>query len=222
MILRGPNFQVISKNSNTEYYSGALYPEWTPIAGIHDFPLRPMGSGVEPHYHDNDEFWLWVAGRGEVWLDGQNIHVGPNSVTYGPMGVVHKFLMHTDFHVVAVITRPERRQRSKHILVEEDGPPVPTVPGFVVPGDRNDSPFPARGARCPLSELRALSLPLGGGVPAATLAVNEHWLVHEGVAVLTVDGQGVELHQGDIALLRAGARRSLRAAGELRLVLARE
>ena len=27
--------------------------------------------GVEPHYHDADEVWIFAYGRGEAWIDGQ-------------------------------------------------------------------------------------------------------------------------------------------------------
>ena len=222
MIIRGPNFQIISRNSNTEYYSGGFYPEWTPIAGIHDFPVRRKGEGVEPHYHDNDEFWFWATGRGEVWLDGKNMPVGPNTAVYTPMGVVHKFLMHTDFEVVAVITRLERKRRARHILVEEDGTPEPTVPGFIVPGAANNGPFPDRGPRCPVSELRLVHLAAGKEIKEAALAVNEHWVVLSGAVYLSVDGREAEMFQSDLALLRAGAVRRLRAPSDARLVLVRE
>jgi mannose-6-phosphate isomerase-like protein (cupin superfamily) len=222
MIIRDHDFQIISKNSNAEYYSGDIYPDWTPIAGIHDFPVRPMAGGVEPHYHDNDEFWFWATGRGEVWLDGKNIPVGPNTVTYTPMGVVHKFLMHTDFEVVAVITKAERRKRIKHILVEEDGPPVPTVPGFVVSGEINTGPFPDRGPRCPLSELRLVTLDAGQGIPQGRVPVNEHWLVLSGQVELHCGGRDFELHAGDVALVRASGERRIRATRPARLVLLRE
>ncbi|MSQ34893.1 MAG: hypothetical protein EXR57_03625, partial [Dehalococcoidia bacterium] len=43
LIIRDHNCQIISKNSNAEYYSGDLYPGWTPIAGIHGIPARPRG-----------------------------------------------------------------------------------------------------------------------------------------------------------------------------------
>jgi len=222
LIIRGMDYQIISKNSNSEYYSGDFYPEWTPVAGIHGFPPRPRGSGVEPHYHDNDEFWFWVTGRGEVWLDGKNLPVGPNSVTYTPMGVVHKFLMHTDFEVVAVITRLERKKRKAHILVEEEGAPEPTVPGFVVPGDSNAGPFPRRGPRCPLSQLRVVRLDAGEEVAHSAEQSNEHWLVLDGQATLTLAPLSFELHPGDVALMRGGSSWRLQALAAARLVYLQE
>src|SRR5207249_11730043 len=64
--------------------------------------------------------------------------------------IFHRFQMFTDFDNVAIVTRLERQKRAAHILVEEAGPPVPTVPGFVVPGAENLGPFLDRGPRCPL------------------------------------------------------------------------
>lgn len=222
MIVRGDGYQIISKNSNGNYYSGRIYPDWTPIAGIHEFPPRPKGSGVEPHYHDNDEFWFWATGHGEVWLDGKNLAVGPNSVTYTPMGVVHKFLMHTDFEVVAVITKSEREMREAHILVEEEGAPEPTVPGFVVRGEDNGGAFPHRGTRCPLSQLCLVNMAPDQEMVRSRCSANEHWLVLSGAVDLTVDEYRTELHSGDVALLRKGSERHLRATTATRLVSLRE
>jgi mannose-6-phosphate isomerase-like protein (cupin superfamily) len=151
-----------------------------------------------------------------------NIPVGPNSVTYTLMGAVHKFLMHTDFEVVAVITKSERKKRQEHILVEEDGPPEPMVPGFVVPGDQNSGSFPNRGERCPLSELRLAHLKTGEEMDSHRPGANEHWCVMNGIVDLEVDGQKLQLHAGDVALLRAGATRHLRAVTAARLVFLRE
>ena len=177
---------------------------------------------MEPHYHDNDEFWLFTAGRGEVWLDGQRFEITPNTVVYTPMGVVHQFQMFTDYENNAIVTRLERQKRPTHVLVEEAGPPVPTVPGFVVPGDRNSGDFPNRGTRCPLREMRLIAFDAGESVDESCLSHNEHWLVMGGSLHLTIDGLRIELSQGEVALLRAGAVRRIQSAEAARAVLARE
>ena len=147
MIIRDSNYMIISENSNNIYWEQGVYPDWTALSAFRDFPNQRIGTGVEPHYHDNDELWLFTAGRGEVWLDEQRFEITPNTMVYTPMGVVHRFQMFTDYGNNAIVTRLEREQRPTHIRVEEAGVPLPTVPGFVIPGDRNNGPFPNRGSQ---------------------------------------------------------------------------
>ncbi len=222
MIVRSDNYMVISNNSNNAYWVEEFYPRWAAINTFRYFPGQKKGHGVEPHYHDGDEFWLFLSGRGEVWLDGQPFPITANTAVYTPMGVVHRFQMFTDFENVPLVTHLERQKRAAHILVDEDGPPVPTVPGFTVAGADNAGPFANRGSRCPLSELRMFTLPAGATVEGDHLAANEHWLVLSGAVKLTVEGAEVELTAGDVALLRAGVVRRLRSMETSRLALARE
>jgi mannose-6-phosphate isomerase-like protein (cupin superfamily) len=222
MIVRSTNCVVVSKNSNSVYWEGRVYPDWTAVNAFQDYPDAKRGTGVEPHYHDGDEIWLFYSGRGEVWLDGESFEITPNTAVYTPMGVVHRFQMFTDFGNTAIVTRPERQKRVTHLKVEEAGPPVPTVPGFVVPGAKNNGPFADPGPRCPLSELRAVRFCAGQGIAEERLPNNEHWMVVGGVIHLAFDGWEVGLAPGDVALLRAGAVRQIRSAEGAFAVLARE
>ena len=83
---------------------------------------------------------------------------------------MHRFQLFRDGGGAGVIARLERQKRPGHLYVEDAGLPQPTVPGFVIPGNRNDHAFDDRGTRCPLSELRivaflmsAYAARLGGG-----------------------------------------------------------
>ena len=222
MIIRSDRYFVVSENSNRRYWGEELYPTWTAVNGMHCHPQQMRGTGVEPHYHDCDEIWLYASGHGEVWLDGRVCEITPNTFVYTPRGVVHRFQMFAEYENNSLLTCLEGSKRRKHILFEEDGPPEPTVAGFVVPGAINVGPFPDPGTRCPLSEMRLVVFGGSGGVEADRLAVNEHWALREGSLQLTVDGLDVELAAGDLAMLRAGAVRSLSSDTGARVVLARE
>jgi mannose-6-phosphate isomerase-like protein (cupin superfamily) len=213
---------ISSGNSNNIYWEQDIYPDWTALSAFRHFPDQRVGTGVEPHYHDNDEFWLFTAGYGEVWVDGQRFEVTPNTLVYTPMGAVHRFQMFTDYENNAIVTCLERQKRPVHLLVEEAGPPVPTVPGFVVPGGSNNGPFPNRGPRCPLSELRLLTFATGEAVDEIRLSGNTHWLVIGGAIHLTIDGLGLELWQDDLALVRASAVVQIRSVEDARVVFACE
>ena len=222
MIIENQHYMIRSGNSNNIYWEQSIYPDWTALSAFRHFPNQQIGTGVEPHYHDNDEMWLFTAGRGEVWLDDQRFEITPNTLVYTPMGVVHRFQMFTDYENNAIVTRLERQKRPIHILVEEVGPPVPTVPGFIVPGESNTGPIPNRGSRCPLSEWRVVTFSAGEEIDEASLTYNEHWLVVGGTINLTVDGLVLELSDEDLAMLKAGAVRKIRSADGARAVLARE
>lgn len=222
MVIRGSLYMVRSQNDNQIYWEQGVYPEWARISALRSIPGQKRGAGVEPHYHDNDEIWLFLSGRGEVWLDGERFEITPGTVVYTPMGVVHRFQMFTDFDNVAIVTPLEGQKRATHILVEETGPPIHTVAGFVVPGSENRGPFPQANSRCPLSELREVALEAGQEVEEARLTANEHWIVLSGGVYLKVNGLEVELGPHDLALLREGGKRALRSAAGARLALARE
>ena len=222
MIIEKQHYMIRSENSNNIYWEQGIYPDWTALNAFRHFPDQQIGTGVEPHYHDNDELWLFTAGRGEVWLDDQRFEITPNTIVYTPMGVVHRFQMFTGYENNAIVTQLEREKRPIHILVEEVGPPIPTVPGFIVPGESNTGPIPNRGSRCPLSEWRVVAFGPGEGIDESPLTCNEHWLIVGGTIDLTVDGLEIELSNEDLALLKAGAVRRISSAEGARVVLARE
>ena len=222
MIIENKHYMIRSGNSNNIYWEQGIYPDWTALSAFRHFPDQRIGTGVEPHYHDNDELWLFTAGHGEVWLNDQRFEITPNTLVYTPMGVVHRFQMFTNYENNAIVTRLERQKRPIHILVEEVGPPIPTVPGFIVPGEGNTGSIPNRGSRCPLSEWRAVTFGAGEGVDEASLTCNEHWLVVGGTINLTVDGLEFELSGEDLAMLKAGTVRKISSAEGARAILARE
>ena len=57
---------------------------------------EPKGSGVEPHYHDGDEFWLFAEGKARCGWAAGCTPITPNTAVYTPCGVVHRFQMFTD------------------------------------------------------------------------------------------------------------------------------
>ncbi len=223
MILRGNRFEIRSQNSNLVYWEQEEFPSWTALNCLRLFTTVPSGHGVEPHYHDNDEIWLFRSGRGEVWVGGEKREVTPNTMVYTPMGVVHRFQMFEPWENTAIVTRLEGKKRAAHILVEEDGEPVPAAEGFVVPGAENRGPLADPGSRCPLSEFREIHFDAGETLAAeGSLQVNEHWLVSGGEIELSVDGAQALLVEEDVALMKAGAVRAVRAITGGRAILVRE
>ena len=222
MIVRKTEHWLISSNSNSLLQSPGRYPDWTAMNGCWPSQNQKVYHGIWSHYHDYDEIWLFTDGYGEGWQDGRSYPITPNTLIYNPMGCVHRFQMRTESDVVTFLTPSERRDRTGIILVEEHGPPVPTVPGYVVPGDENVGPIPQRGPRCPLSELRTVAFAAGEGVDDSPILANEHWVALSGTLRLTIAQNEIALSQGDVALLRAGVVRSVRAEEQASAALARE
>ena len=222
MIVRKSEHWLISSNSNTLLQSPGRYPGWTAMNGCWPSQNQKAYHGIWSHYHDYDEIWLFTDGYGEGWQDGRSYSITPNTLIYNPMGCVHRFQMRTGSDVVTFLTPPERRDRSGIILIEEHGPPVPTVPGFVVPGDENVGPISQRGPRCPLSELRMVALAAGEGLDESPIPANEHWVALSGTWRLGIARREIVLSHGDVALLRSGTVRSIRAEEPASAALARE
>ena len=225
MVLRGDRHVIVSESVNRGYWTGGHYPEaWTPVSIFKRYAPEPRGSGVEPHFHDGDEFWLFAEGEGEVWLGDRAYPITPNTAVYTPRGVVHRFQMFTEFQNNALVTRLEGRKRQGHLVPAAEGEPHAAAAPIIIPGDENAGPFPDRGSRCPLSELRAVAMPAGEATVDldGTATANEHLLVLDGDVELTVDGLTVMLARGDVALLRAGASRQVASTAGARVGLARE
>jgi mannose-6-phosphate isomerase-like protein (cupin superfamily) len=94
MIINHDNYMILSANSNTpfwEHWEAEPYPAWAALTGIAYVATIGIGEGIEPHYHDCDEFWLFGAGQGEGWMDTHPYEVTPNTAVYNAMGVIHRF-----------------------------------------------------------------------------------------------------------------------------------
>jgi mannose-6-phosphate isomerase-like protein (cupin superfamily) len=150
--------------------------------------------------------------------------ITPNTAVYTPRGVVHRFQLFAESQNNALVTRLEGRQRQGHLVPAVDGEPHAAAAPIIVPGEENAGPFPERGPRCPLSELRAVTVPGGeaGAGLDGTAAANEHLLVLGGDVELTADRVTVMLARGDVAFLRAGASRRVASTAGAHVALARE
>jgi mannose-6-phosphate isomerase-like protein (cupin superfamily) len=212
MRIAADRYAIMSHDENNpDYWTDDVYPSWAAMKLFRYMPGQRIGAGVEPHYHDCDEIWLFIDGRGEAWLDGGAAQpIGPGTFVFTPRGVVHRFQMFTNFANCALRTALLGEKRGTHLIPEIHGAPSPSGTGFVVSEQAalGEMPDPAR--RSPLSELR-----IGRGQPKADhelVAATEYWLAIDGRMTVIVDGFAIGLGAGDIAILRAGADRSV--AGE--------
>jgi mannose-6-phosphate isomerase-like protein (cupin superfamily) len=238
VIISTPSFFAISTSSISDYWDDDLLPPWPRLRTIAYCPGQVGGYGAEPHYHDNDEFWFFTSGgRGEAWLDGERFEVGPNTIVYTPMGVVHRFQMFDRFGNVGIRTRLEGQRRAAHLHPPEDGDPVPTDGGLVVPGDVNDGPIVDPPARCPVREMRVVEIrpdepvDLDGDTVVYVLAVLGKVEVEVGGSVVELaalqqsacSGYGTAATpQGDLLVARPGESLIVRSRALANIVLIRE
>tara|TARA_Y100000588_G_C14264626_1_gene929260 strand:- start:1643 stop:2353 length:711 start_codon:yes stop_codon:yes gene_type:complete len=222
LIIKKSNYWIIPKTSNTVYWGEESSPDWTSINSFMSHPTAKAGVTNEPHYHDADEVWIFDTGRGKVLLDGKMYPVTPNTLVYTPMGSIHGFQMLTEFDNVSVVTKLERQQRAKHLLESIDGPPVPTVPGFIVSGNENNGPIKNTGIRCRFTEIRHIDLETDTNFNPKKLKNNEHWLVDSGKIQLNLDGSYIELVQGDVAMVKTGTLRKISVTNYARVCLVQE
>ena len=81
MKLDGPGVVVIDRTENEGiYWSPQVYPEWAELNLIRLFQDQPAGQGVEPHFHDGDEYSLFVTTIGRSLARG---YESPRSAQYG-------------------------------------------------------------------------------------------------------------------------------------------
>ena len=208
------------------YWYPRVYPTWSELNVFRLFPNHSSGQGVEPHFHDGDEYWLFLGGVGEVWL-GDKVHpVLHNSIVYTPAGVVHRHQMFTPASVVAAVTTLRGRGRDGHLqLFQQDygNPPYIRLEGSRSPVDdevvdrqssgngfaRSGSDNTSAAGRLPsgpLAELRCLD---GGDVAwldsPSTLESNQFLVVVSGSAKVLHQDAIVELGEGDVALIGSGS-----------------
>jgi mannose-6-phosphate isomerase-like protein (cupin superfamily) len=225
------------------YWEPDIYPAWCALNVFRLVPDRVQPWGPEPHYHDVDEYWLFVYGYGQVGLGATRYEVGANAVAFTPAGVVHRFHMWTPSRVVAAITRLVSGQRAGHLLAFDPSPgsaphkllqpPLPdgylvgTDPvnaaeqgeAFVISGPDNSAvaALPGSGA---LAELRCIERDdfrslQDGWVAEATQLL----LVVSGSACFKFERAAIRVGIGDEILLRRGA--TMRVVEENDAVIAR-
>jgi mannose-6-phosphate isomerase-like protein (cupin superfamily) len=209
MRLESDTYAIMShEENNPAYWDDSVYPSWAVMKLFRYIPGQRIGCGVEPHYHDCDEIWLFLDGTGEAWLDGGAAQpIGPGTFVFTPRGVVHRFQMFTDFGNAALRTELIGEQRGTHLIPAIHGAPVKSGDGFVVSDEQASGRIADPQDRFPLTELR-----IGRGAPWADTAraeATEYWVAMQGHITVTVDGASARLGAGDIAILRAGAERSI-------------
>jgi quercetin dioxygenase-like cupin family protein len=219
MIITTEQYVLVPAEDNR--YWAECFPEWGALATFIACVNGP--AVIEPHYHDNDEFWLWIAGEGKARLDhGPEAPFTPGTVVFCPRGAVHEFVSPTVQHNIGVTTHLVGQKRAAHLQAEQDGEPVRTGEGFILAGADNVGPFQQGRPRCPLTELRLVEGAAGRRMAQGMAGANEYWLVITGQYLMHLPARSARLAPGDLAILRQGVERSLAVVEAGLVALARE
>jgi len=219
MILQTEQCVLVSASDNR--YWASFFPTWGALATFVAIENPP--AVIEPHYHDNDEFWLWIRGEGKARLDGgAEGPFEPGTVVFCPMGAVHEFVSPTTQLNIGITTHLVGRKRPLHLHVPQDGMPVRTGDGFILPGSQNVGPLQVGRPRCPLSELRLMETAPERCLAQGVAVANEYWLLIAGQLRLRLPELDVQLSAGDLGIVRKGVKRTLSAAQGGQVAVARE
>jgi mannose-6-phosphate isomerase-like protein (cupin superfamily) len=73
----------------------ADFPDWSEVSTYGVNTLVP-GQRVEPHFHDANEFWIIISGRGTAMSEGIEYELGPGDMLLTKAGDEHSMIVHED------------------------------------------------------------------------------------------------------------------------------
>ncbi|WP_374019133.1 cupin domain-containing protein [Paenibacillus thiaminolyticus] len=76
-----------------------LFPKWSEVSqyGINELKA---GDVVELHYHDCNEYWIIVSGRGTCTTEGDTYELGPGDIVLTKRGDEHSLVVTEDMVAV--------------------------------------------------------------------------------------------------------------------------
>ena len=84
--------------------------------------LEP-GQESDYHFHDCDEYWFILEGRGLVTEDGVDYEVGPGDTVFTPMGSEHRLKAATRLTEFWCECTQRGRKRPGHLIAGRDERP---------------------------------------------------------------------------------------------------
>jgi quercetin dioxygenase-like cupin family protein len=70
----------------------AVYPSWSEI---HHYGVNHLevGDEVELHYHDGNEYWIIISGKGICTTEGDTYEIGPGDLVLTKKGDEHSLVV---------------------------------------------------------------------------------------------------------------------------------
>ena len=97
-----------------------------PTEGFGLFTCNPGDEvGIQAHFHDLDEWWVFIKGKVRIMSEGEEHIVGPGDIVHTPMGEEHDIIEVLEPSAWVWIPGPLRgRKRTRHLIVGRDDPPT--------------------------------------------------------------------------------------------------
>lgn len=77
----------------------ANYPEWSEINHYGVNHLK-VGDEVKLHYHDCNEYWIIVSGKGICTTEGNTYEIGPGDLVLTKQGDEHSLIVTEEMQAV--------------------------------------------------------------------------------------------------------------------------
>jgi len=97
------------------------FPDWSETSNYGINSLK-VGAEVEPHFHDCNEYWIIISGRGDAMSEGQPYHLGPGDMLLTKAGAYHSLKVTEDMVAVYYYGVMPEHGRRGHLREGEDLP----------------------------------------------------------------------------------------------------
>ncbi|SDW89188.1 cupin domain-containing protein [Paenibacillus sp. CF384] len=78
-----------------------VFPEWSELSHYGINHLK-VGDVVQLHYHDANEYWIIISGRGNCTTEGDAYEIGPGDMVLTKRGDEHSLVVTEDMVAVYI------------------------------------------------------------------------------------------------------------------------
>ncbi|MGU3470109.1 cupin domain-containing protein [Paenibacillus sp. D51F] len=98
-----------------EKQDSSLFPSWSELSHYGITYLK-VGDVVELHYHDCNEYWIIVSGKGICTTEGDTYEIGPGDLVLTERGQEHSLIVTEQMTAIYIygVMPPEGRSGHLH------------------------------------------------------------------------------------------------------------
>jgi mannose-6-phosphate isomerase-like protein (cupin superfamily) len=114
-----PHIQAKEHNNPPAFVTKKLSPidPLPDSSSIREYGVDTLAAGAatDYHYHDCDEWWIFIEGFANVTESGRTYRVGPGDMVYTPTGQEHKIEALTQLKITWFEGPLQGKQRKGHL-----------------------------------------------------------------------------------------------------------
>ena len=95
------------------------YPEWCNLGQFYN--VKAGDLDCEPHYHAEEEIWLWQEGKADAIVNSQPVSMRPGIMVYLTPGTMHQYHALTAHANVGINPPAVPGLKRGHLHVDTDG-----------------------------------------------------------------------------------------------------